>query len=270
MLHSALLLLTTPTPAFIAYPKPDNGSLIDQMNGLNGQPFMDMPSRPKRAAQVKHKVPPVKRLEVSKVLHKPIWQRSVLSASSRFELISALISIQVSSEQQRADAEASRASAAEAPSKAAYVDPKEAEEKRLKLAKLQGAGRARGKNQLSSLLSNAISQREDLEERIALAKSNKRAGGAKYVSPSLNAFILDFKLTQPNEMSYRDSRNCKIHLCRCHGGFVTFLIHLALYLPTSLLLLLPSRSVLQARWLIQRTHALGHIFALSNRNLAHP
>lgn len=90
--------------------------------------------------------------------------------------------LKVSSEQQRAEAEASRQAAKDMPSKAAYVDPKEEEEKKLKLARLQqGAGRARGKNQLSSLLSNAIGQREDLEERIALAKSNKRAGGKKYV-----------------------------------------------------------------------------------------
>ena len=71
------------------------------------------------------------------------------------------------------------------PAKMSYVpededgDP-EAKERRLaELKKYQGKN-ARGKNQLSSLLSRALQNREELEERIAASKANKRAGGAKY------------------------------------------------------------------------------------------
>jgi len=68
------------------------------------------------------------------------------------------------------------------PAKMSYVpeeeDEEAAEKKRQQMAKFQG--RARGKNQLSSLLTEAYSKRNELEERIALAKANRKAGGARY------------------------------------------------------------------------------------------
>ena len=63
------------------------------------------------------------------------------------------------------------------PSKVVPLDAEAEEKKREQLAKFQG--RARGKNQLSSLLSDAVRRRDELEERIAVARANKRAGGAK-------------------------------------------------------------------------------------------
>lgn len=62
-------------------------------------------------------------------------------------------------------------------SKIVPLDAEAEEKKRQQLARFQGRGR--GKNQLSNLLTDAVRRREELEERIAVAKQNKRAGGAK-------------------------------------------------------------------------------------------
>lgn len=66
------------------------------------------------------------------------------------------------------------------PEKMVYTEETNEELEAKKRKFKQMAGRARGKNQLSSLLSDAMERREELEERIAMAKANKKAGGAKY------------------------------------------------------------------------------------------
>ena len=68
------------------------------------------------------------------------------------------------------------------------LSAKEAEEaKAAALAKLgkagklgQGAGRAKAKGQLSALLADAVSNRAELEERIAQGRANRRNAGNKY------------------------------------------------------------------------------------------
>jgi proline-rich protein PRCC len=42
------------------------------------------------------------------------------------------------------------------------------------------SARAKGRHQLSSLLSDAQKNRADLEERIARSKANRKAGGGAY------------------------------------------------------------------------------------------
>jgi hypothetical protein len=44
----------------------------------------------------------------------------------------------------------------------------------------QSRAKARGKNQLSSLLADSMLRREELEERIAVARQNRKSGGARY------------------------------------------------------------------------------------------